>query len=126
MVAVFFQIENPHDQHFNFIPRHLDNSIPHDGGSRVDSQYDSFFFHLVDQLKNCWEETYFASEYGQTNVREDRAEVFKYMIGRAYKPTGWFDNTPLKAKASVIRQQLIDYFPSVKPGVTYYWDNIIN
>lgn len=71
-------------------------------------------------------QTYFASEYGQTNVREDRAEVFKYMIGRAYKPTGWFDNTPLKAKASVIRQQLIDYFPSVKPGVTYYWDNIIN
>ncbi len=67
---------------------------------------------------------YFISQYGSTNVAEDRAEVFKYMMARAYKPTGCFDeNEIIRKKAELISKQIKTYFPSVTGSA--HWDRFI-
>lgn len=68
---------------------------------------------------------YFISSYGATHVREDRAEVFKYMIARAYKPIGCFEpNEIIRRKAEVISRQIKIHFPSVVG--TAHWDRFIS
>lgn len=68
---------------------------------------------------------YFLSSYAQSNVREDRAEVFKQMMTRVYKPVGMFnDGEVLKNKALLLSSQIKTYFPSASG--TQYWDKIIN
>lgn len=67
---------------------------------------------------------YFISDYAQSAVREDRAELFKNMITRIYKPAGMFDNDEvLQKKALIIDKQIRQYFKSASG--TVYWDNII-
>lgn len=67
---------------------------------------------------------YFVDDYAQSAVREDRAELFKNMITRLYKPVGMFDNGEvLQKKALIIDKQIRKYFKSAN-GVVY-WDKII-
>ena len=67
---------------------------------------------------------YFIDDYAQSSVREDRAELFKNMITRLYKPAGMFDNGEiLQKKALIIDKQIRQYFKSAN-GTTY-WDKII-
>lgn len=67
---------------------------------------------------------YFISDYAQSAVREDRAELFKNMITRVYKPAGMFDNNEvLQKKALIIDKQIRQYFKSASG--TVYWDKII-
>lgn len=67
---------------------------------------------------------YFVSQYGSTHVTEDRAEVFKYMMARAYAPIGCFEaGETINKKAKVISNQIKTYFPSVKS--TAHWDRFI-
>lgn len=67
---------------------------------------------------------YFIDDYAQSSVREDRAELFKNMITRLYKPAGMFDNGEiLQKKAFIIDKQIRQYFKSAN-GTTY-WDKII-
>lgn len=68
--------------------------------------------------------SYFLNSYSQLNPREDRAEIFKQMITRPYKPVGMFDEGEvIRKKALVISEQIKTYFPSAKG--TQYWDKII-
>lgn len=68
--------------------------------------------------------TYFISSYGATHVKEDRAEVFKYMTARAYAPIGCFEpNEIIRKKAEIISKQIKNYFPSVTG--TAIWDRFI-
>lgn len=67
---------------------------------------------------------YFISSYGATHVKEDRAEVFKFMMARAYKPIGCFEEGEIiRKKAELISQQIRKYFPSVT-GIAH-WDRFI-
>lgn len=67
---------------------------------------------------------YFVSQYGATNVAEDRAEVFKFMMARAYAPIGCFEKDEIiRKKAEIISKQIKTYFPSVT-GSTH-WDRFI-
>lgn len=67
---------------------------------------------------------YFVSQYGSTHVTEDRAEVFKYMMARAYAPIGCFEaGETINKKAKVISNQIKTYFPSVHS--TAHWDRFI-
>lgn len=67
---------------------------------------------------------YFISSYAATHVKEDRAEVFKYMTARAYKPIGCFEeNEVIRKKAELISRQIKDYFPSVTESS--HWDRFI-
>lgn len=67
---------------------------------------------------------YFLNNYSQTEVREDRAEIFKQMMTRVYKPVGMFDEGEvMRKKALIISGQIKTYFPSAKG--TQYWDKII-
>lgn len=67
---------------------------------------------------------YFLNNYSQTEVREDRAEIFKQMMTRVYKPAGMFDEGEvMQKKALIISEQIKNYFPSAKG--TQYWDRII-
>ncbi len=67
---------------------------------------------------------YFIDDYAQSSVREDRAELFKNMITRLYKPAGMFDDEEvLQKKALIIDKQIRQYFKSAN-GTTY-WDKII-
>lgn len=67
---------------------------------------------------------YFLSDYAQYNVREDRAELFKQMVTKVYKPAGMFDEgETLQKKALVIDKQIRDNFRSAKG--TLYWDKYI-
>lgn len=68
---------------------------------------------------------YFISSYGSTHVKEDRAEVFKYMTARAYKPIGCFEpNEIIRKKAEIISKQIRTYFPSVAGSA--HWDRFIS
>lgn len=68
---------------------------------------------------------YFLNDYSQSGVREDRAEIFKNMITRFYKPAGMFDDDEvLNKKALVIDKQIRQYFKSANG--TLYWDKIIS
>lgn len=68
---------------------------------------------------------YFISSYAATHVKEDRAEVFKFMTARAYKPIGCFEpNEIIRKKAEVISKQIKTYFPSVSG--TAHWDRFIS
>lgn len=78
-------------------------------------------YHMVSNKKNA----YFISNYGATMVQEDRAEVFKYIMTRAYVPQGMFtDNPVLLQKARLISNQIKTYFPSVS-GIAH-WDRFIS
>lgn len=67
---------------------------------------------------------YFISQYGSSNVAEDRAEVFKFMMARAYAPIGCFEkNEIIRKKAEVISKQIKTYFPSVTGPA--HWDRFI-
>lgn len=68
---------------------------------------------------------YFISSYGATHVKEDRAEVFKFMTARAYKPIGCFEpNEIIRKKAELISKQIRTYFPSVSNSA--HWDRFIS
>lgn len=68
---------------------------------------------------------YFVSSYASTHVKEDRAEVFKYMMARAYKPIGCFEpNEIIRKKAEIISNQIKTYFPSVID--ISHWDRFIS
>lgn len=67
---------------------------------------------------------YFVSQYGATNVAEDRAEVFKFMMARAYAPIGCFEKDEIiRKKAEIISKQIKTYFPSVTGSA--HWDRFI-
>lgn len=67
---------------------------------------------------------YFISDYGSQSVAEDRAEVFKFMMARAYAPIGCFEpNETIRKKAKVISNQIKTYFPSVNENS--HWDRFI-
>lgn len=67
---------------------------------------------------------FFIDDYAQSSVREDRAELFKNMITRLYKPAGMFDNGEvLQKKALIIDKQIRQYFKSVNGSA--YWDKIV-
>lgn len=68
---------------------------------------------------------YFISNYGSVHVKEDRAEVFKYMIARAYAPIGCFEpNEFIRKKAEIISKQIKNHFPSVTTAA--HWDRFIS
>lgn len=69
---------------------------------------------------------YFMTMYGRTNVREDRAEIFKMMIGRTYPLSGMFDkNTAMYQKALIISEQISQYFRTAPPGGDYAWNRFL-
>lgn len=66
---------------------------------------------------------YFTTEYGQTNPREDRAEVFKFMM-RDRDSLGVFKGTPhIKAKARVIARQIEANF--ITANSSAYWNRFL-
>lgn len=80
----------------------------------------SYNFGYNNQIKGA----YFVGDYSQTTVREDRAEVFKNMVTRVYKPAGMFDKDEiLQKKALIIDKQIREFFPSAKGSL--YWDKFI-
>lgn len=63
---------------------------------------------------------YFASNYGQTNVKEDRAEVFKNMM-RLNPPKYFFEkDKPLNNKALLIAKQIKTYLKGIPSNP--YWE----
>lgn len=69
---------------------------------------------------------YFMTDYGQTSVREDRADIFSMMIGRSYALSGMFDEgSVLCEKAKVISKQISQYFTTAPAGGSYAWDQFI-
>lgn len=91
---------------------------------------EGFSYGSVNQIYNYGyngqvKGAYFLNSYSQSDVREDRAEIFKQMITRVYKPVGMFDDGEvMKNKSLIISEQIKTYFPSAK-GIQY-WDKIIN
>lgn len=78
----------------------------------------------IYNMANNTRGAYFISKYGSTYVNEDRAEVFKYMMARAYAPVGCFEaGETLNKKAKVISNQIKTYFPSVNGAAN--WDRFI-
>ena len=64
-------------------------------------------------------ELYFVSTYSLTAVREDRAEIFKYMMRSSYIPTGVMNaNAITTKKADIIHKQIKQYFPSASNGIS--------
>ncbi|MDD6808035.1 MAG: hypothetical protein PUD72_06290 [Oscillospiraceae bacterium] len=64
-------------------------------------------------------ELYFVSTYSLTAVREDRAEIFKYMMRSSYIPTGVMNaNAVTTKKADIIHKQIKQYFPSASNGIS--------
>lgn len=66
---------------------------------------------------------YFTSNYGQVSPREDRAELFKFMM-RDRDSLDIFNNTPhLMAKAKVLARQINQNFTTAGPGA--YWNRFL-
>lgn len=61
---------------------------------------------------------YFTTAYGKTNVREDRAEVFRFMM-RDYNTGDWFKHPHLNQKAWLIARQIDANFHSA--DLQAYW-----
>ncbi len=101
---------NPYDEYMNLNPQ----------GYQYGKPIQSYNYGYNQQVRGA----YFLNDYSQSNVREDRAEVFKQMITRLYKPVGMFNNgETLQRKALVIDQQIRDNFKTAKG--TLYWDKIV-
>ncbi|MDE5830666.1 MAG: hypothetical protein K2H53_03140, partial [Clostridia bacterium] len=89
-------------------------------GFNYGSAQERYNYGYNGQIKGA----YFLNSYSQLDVREDRAEVFKQMMTRVYRPAGMFDEGEiLRKKALIISEQIKAYFPSAKG--TQYWDKII-
>lgn len=66
---------------------------------------------------------YFTTAYAQSTPREDRAELFKFMM-RDYDAVGIFNNSPyLRAKAQVLAQQINQNFATAGPNA--YWNRFL-
>lgn len=77
-------------------------------------------YHMANNQRGA----YFISQYATSHVKEDRAEVFKFMMARAYAPIGCFNQgETIRKKAQVISNQIKAYFPSVSG--TAHWDRFI-
>lgn len=66
---------------------------------------------------------YFTTAYAQSTPREDRAELFKFMM-RDYDAVGIFKNSPyLRAKAQVLARQINQNFATAGPNA--YWNRLL-
>lgn len=66
---------------------------------------------------------YFTTAYAQSTPREDRAELFKFMM-RDYDAVGIFNNSPhLRAKAQVLARQINQNFATAGPNA--YWNRLL-
>ena len=66
---------------------------------------------------------YFTTAYAQSTPREDRAELFKFMM-RDYDTVGIFNNSPhLRAKAQVLARQINQNFATAGPNA--YWNRFL-
>ena len=66
---------------------------------------------------------YFTTAYAQSTPREDRAELFKFMM-RDYDAVGIFNNSPhLRAKAQVLARQINQNFVTAGPNA--YWNRLL-
>lgn len=66
---------------------------------------------------------YFTTAYAQSTPREDRAELFKFMM-RDYDAVGIFNNSPyLRAKAQVLARQINQNFATAGPNA--YWNRFL-
>lgn len=102
---------NPYDEYMSLNPE----------GFSYGNVNESYNYGYNSQIKGA----YFLNSYSQSSVSEDRAEIFKHMITRVYKPAGMFDEGEvMKKKALIISEQIKTYFPSAKGS--QYWDKIIN
>ena len=66
---------------------------------------------------------YFTTAYAQSTPREDRAELFKFMM-RDYDAVGIFNSSPhLRAKARVLARQINQNFATAGPNA--YWNRLL-
>lgn len=70
-------------------------------------------------------QAYVVDDYGRTNCKEDRAQIFANMMRTL--PTGFQEaGTPLNEKAKVIKNQIETYFNTVSPSVIEYWERFVH
>lgn len=94
---------------------------PADFKYKTDNIHANFpgYVHNLDNKANA----YFTTSYGQTSPREDKAEVFKFMM-RDRDSLGMFSNTPhIKAKARVIARQIEANFTTANSSA--YWNRFL-
>ena len=87
-------------------------------------EYGSFDTSL-DFLTTLNDNSYFLSNYAQTNWREDRATMFEDMMTRTLKRSCYSSGTPLYNKMSLIAEQIDKYYNCVNSSTTEYWERFL-
>lgn len=92
----------------------------------VGYQYGSFISDYNYNMSNHKNGAYFIENYAQTNISEDRAKTFEYMMSRAYAPAGCFEEgETIRKKAELIAKQIKNNFPSASNATTRHWERFI-
>lgn len=86
--------------------------------------YGSFDTSL-DFLTTQNDNSYFLSNYAQTNWREDRATLFGDMMTRVSKRSCYTIGTPLYNKMKLISEQIDKYYDCVNSSTTEYWERFL-
>jgi len=72
-------------------------------------------YAFLDKDSNCGNYCYFSDLYGETNYREDRAEIFADLMTRTYLLNGqYISGSPMRAKADILISNLDNYFSTVR------------
>ncbi|MGN1372238.1 MAG: hypothetical protein ACI4XM_08200 [Candidatus Coprovivens sp.] len=95
------------------------NSLNPDGYNY--GSFDKSLDFITTQNNN----SYFLSNYAQTNWREDRATLFEDMMTRAIKRNCYSEGTPLYNKIKLISEQIDKYFDCVNNTTTEYWERFL-
>ncbi len=83
--------------------------------------FDTSLNFLTTQDNN----SYFLSNYSQTNWREDRATLFEDIMTRSSKRSCYTPGTPLYNKMKLISEQIDKYYTSVNGTGTQYWERFL-
>ena len=95
------------------------NSLNPDGYNY--GSFDKSLDFITTQNSN----SYFLSNYAQTNWREDRATLFEDMMTRNIKRDCYSEGTPLYNKIKLISEQIDKYFGCVNSTTTEYWERFL-
>lgn len=87
-------------------------------------EYGSFDTSL-DFMTTQNNNSYFLTNYAQTNWREDRATLFGDMMTRVSKRSCYTADTPLYNKMKLISEQIDTYYTSVNSSTTEYWERFL-
>ncbi len=83
--------------------------------------FDTSLDFLTTQNNN----SYFLSNYAQTNWREDRATLFEDLMTRSLKRSCYTEGTPLYNKIKTIAEQIDKYYDCVNSSTTEYWERFL-